>query len=267
MQSTTPGKNHQDCAGKETILGRCLVDGDSQATFLARRTRGKTFGVSLVIEISLLGLLVAAPLFNSTAKTPLQKNLQPQFAYFGDWREHHQIRRADPSTNLRRPQPQNTYAPILSSGVTVSVRHDAESDQLPISDFGGGDGAGIGLPTGIMIAPSIEPPSESPQIAKPAREEKRPVKISEGILQAQLISRIEPQYPRLAQQTRKEGTVQLRAIISRDGRIVSLEVISGHPLLVKAALDAVRRWTYRPTMLNGEPVEVETSITVIFKLH
>jgi protein TonB len=93
------------------------------------------------------------------------------------------------------------------------------------------------------------------------------VKISEGVLQARLLSRVEPPYPTLAKLTKTEGTVRLHAIISRDGRITSLDVISGPPLLVQAALDAVRQWRYRPTLLNGEPVEVETSITVIFRLQ
>ena len=108
---------------------------------------------------------------------------------------------------------------------------------------------------------------EPEPIAKPTQVEKRPVKISEGVLQAQLISRVEPRYPALALQTKTEGVVRLHAIISRDGRITSLDILSGHPLLVKAALEAVSQWRYRPTMLNGEPVEVETSITVIFQLH
>ena len=82
-----------------------------------------------------------------------------------------------------------------------------------------------------------------------------------------MISRIEPRYPPLALETRTQGTVRLRAIISSDGRITALEVISGHPLLVQAALEAVRQWRYRPTLLNGEPVEVETSITVNFQLE
>jgi protein TonB len=80
------------------------------------------------------------------------------------------------------------------------------------------------------------------------------------------VSRIVPRYPPLAVQTRKEGTVLLHAIISIDGRITALEVVSGPPLLVQAAVDAVRQWRYRPTYLHGEPVEVETSITVIFRL-
>jgi protein TonB len=108
---------------------------------------------------------------------------------------------------------------------------------------------------------------EPEAIAQPPRVEKRPVKISEGVLQAQLISRVEPRYPALALQTKTEGVVRLRAIISRDGRITALDILSGHPLLVKAALEAVSQWRYRPTMLNGEPVEVETSITVIFQLR
>ena len=264
MQGTKQGKNEQEYIGKETVLGRCLVEGDSRATSLARRARRKTFGVSLAIEFSLLGLLVAAPLFTSTAKTPLQKNQPPPFAFFGDWRGHRPVRHSDPSTNVRRPQLANPYAPTSPGGVTVSVRHDDDSGEIPIPDLGGSDGAGDSLPAGVLGAALL---IEPPQIAKPVREEKRPLKISEGVLQAQLISRIEPQYPSLAKQTRTEGTVQLRAIIGRDGRITSLEVISGHPLLVKAALDAVRQWSYRPTMLNGESVEVETSITVIFRLH
>jgi len=93
------------------------------------------------------------------------------------------------------------------------------------------------------------------------------VKLSEGVEQAQLISRIEPRYPPLAAQIHLEGTVRLHAIISRDGSIRSLEVVSGHPLLDQAALDAVRQWRYHPTMLDGEPIEVETTITVVFQLR
>jgi periplasmic protein TonB len=111
--------------------------------------------------------------------------------------------------------------------------------------------------------PLVEPPG----VAQPAQQEKRTLKVSEGVLEAQLITRIEPQFPSLAIQTKTQGTVRLHAIISRDGRITSLDVLSGHPFLVKAALDAVRQWRYRPTLLNGEPVEVETSITVIFRLQ
>jgi len=82
-----------------------------------------------------------------------------------------------------------------------------------------------------------------------------------------IINRVQPMYPPLARQTRISGTVRLHAIIGKDGSVQQLEVISGHPLLVQSALDAVRQWRYRPTLLNGEPVEVDTTIDVIFSLN
>jgi len=81
---------------------------------------------------------------------------------------------------------------------------------------------------------------------------------------AQLMNRVEPVYPKLAIISGVQGEVKLHAIIARDGRIISLNVISGHPLLVRAAEDAVSQWRYRPYILNSEPVEVETFITVHF---
>jgi TonB family protein len=81
---------------------------------------------------------------------------------------------------------------------------------------------------------------------------------------ARILNRVQPVYPPLARQTRISGTVRLHAIIGKDGTIQSLEVMSGHPLLQQAALDAVRQWRYQPTLLNGEPVDVDTTIDVIF---
>jgi protein TonB len=83
--------------------------------------------------------------------------------------------------------------------------------------------------------------------------------------EAQLINRVEPIYPKPAILAGVQGQVKLHAIIARDGRIISLNVMSGHPLLVRAAEDAVSQWRYRPYYLNGEAVEVETFITVNFR--
>ena len=83
---------------------------------------------------------------------------------------------------------------------------------------------------------------------------------------AQLIRRVEPIYPHLAKQIQREGRVELRAIISTSGTIESLEVLSGDPLFIQSALAAVREWRYRPTILNGRPIEVDTHITVIYTL-
>jgi len=82
-----------------------------------------------------------------------------------------------------------------------------------------------------------------------------------------LIQRVEPVYPPLAIQIHREGRVELRALIATDGTIRSLQVVSGDPFFLQSALDAVRQWRYRPTVLNGQPVEIETYLTVIYTLQ
>jgi protein TonB len=82
-----------------------------------------------------------------------------------------------------------------------------------------------------------------------------------------LVHRVEPEYPRLAIQIHKEGRVELRAIIGTDGTIQSLQIVNGDPLFERSALDAVQQWRYRPTILNGQAVEVDTYITVIYTMQ
>ena len=84
--------------------------------------------------------------------------------------------------------------------------------------------------------------------------------------QARQVRQPRPVYPPLAKQARIQGVVKLSAVISKDGTIMELAVISGHPLLAPAALEAVKQWVYQPTLLNGEPVEVATQIDVNFTL-
>ena len=99
-------------------------------------------------------------------------------------------------------------------------------------------------------------------------QDPRPQRIRVGgnVAQANLISQERPVYPPLAKQARIQGTVRLQAIVGKEGNVNQLEVVAGHPLLVQAALDAVRTWRYQPTLLNGEPVEVVTTIDVVFTL-
>jgi protein TonB len=97
-------------------------------------------------------------------------------------------------------------------------------------------------------------------VAKPTG----PIKVSSGTIAGTIISKPEPVYPAIAKAAHVQGAVILHAIISKEGTIEQLSVISGNGMLVNAARDAVSRWRYRPYLLNGEPVEVETSITVNF---
>jgi periplasmic protein TonB len=86
------------------------------------------------------------------------------------------------------------------------------------------------------------------------------------MMEGNLVHRVQPVYPPLAREARIQGSVVLHAVIDRAGKIENLQVISGHPLLVQAAMDAVRQWRYRPYILNEQPIEVETQITVNFLL-
>jgi len=102
-------------------------------------------------------------------------------------------------------------------------------------------------------------------LAPPKITPKR-VTVGGNVQAARLVNRVQPLYPPLARQTRISGTVKLHAIIGKNGAVEQLQVVSGHPLLVQSALDAVRQWRYQPTLLNGDPVEVDTEIDVIFSL-
>ena len=115
-----------------------------------------------------------------------------------------------------------------------------------------------------FVAGGLGPATTSMPILAPPPAA-RPPRISH-MMEGNLIHRVQPEYPQLARQARIQGPVILRAIINRDGRIENLQVLSGHPMLVQAAIDAVRQWRYRPYLLNDQAVEVETQITVNFTL-
>jgi protein TonB len=112
---------------------------------------------------------------------------------------------------------------------------------------------------GVIGGAGTAPPP--PPKAAPHR-----VTVGGNVQAARLVNRVQPLYPPLARQTRISGTVKLHAIIGKNGAVEQLQVVSGHPLLVQSALDAVKQWRYQPTLLNGEPVEVDTEIDVIFSL-
>jgi protein TonB len=111
----------------------------------------------------------------------------------------------------------------------------------------------------------VPPPSQQPPTPPTLKTEL--FRQGGDVQAANLIYQVKPVYPPIAIQTRVQGAVVLEAIISKEGMIESLRVISGHPLLNQAALDAVKQWRYRPTLLNGSPVPVITNVTVIFSLR
>ena len=125
---------------------------------------------------------------------------------------------------------------------------------IPGGQLGGVIGSVISSTNSLSAVPRFVP-------ATPTR-----IRISQGVTKGLLIQRVEPAYPTLARAARVQGDVILSAVIDINGQITNLQLVSGHPMLVPAAIAAVKQWRYKPYLLNGQPVEVETTITVIFSL-
>lgn len=125
---------------------------------------------------------------------------------------------------------------------------------IPGGQLGGVIGSVISSTNSLAAVPRFVP-------ATPTR-----IRISGGVTKGLLIQRTEPTYPTLARAARVQGDVILSAVIDTNGQIQNLQLVSGHPMLVPAAIAAVKQWRYKPYLLNGQPVEVETTITVIFTL-
>lgn len=170
-------------------------------------------------------------------------------------------RQFDPRKLTAPPQIPQQVAMINDDSFSVigaiSSTGDPASQSSGFGNIIGGNSA--------LLLPDAPPP-------KPVMQEKiipePPSRITVGgkVQGANLIHRVEPIYPKLAVQTRVSGTVRFTAVIGRDGTIQNLQMVSGHPLLFQAARDAVKQWLYKPTLLNGQPVEVATQIDVNFVL-
>jgi protein TonB len=142
---------------------------------------------------------------------------------------------------------QEEVAPTVSAGVQAGI------------PAGLGIGGGLGS---LGVAPP--PPPPPPEVKQTAVTKQ--IRVGGNVQAANLIKKITPVYPALAKSARIQGTVRFTAIIGKDGTIQNLQLVSGHPMLVQSATEAVKQWVYRPTLLNDEPVEVITQIDVNFTL-
>jgi protein TonB len=223
-----------------------------------------TIVLSTLLQVTILGVMILIPLIYTEA-----------------------LPRAMLATMLVAPPPPPPPPPPPQVQQVVQVRHVAriinqgkmlaptvipkevkmikEEEMPPDTGFvgvAGGVPGGIpggsagGVLGGILGSGAPPPPKVTP----------KRISVGGQVQAARLISQPKPIYPPLAKQARISGTVRLHAVIAKDGTVQQLEMVSGHPLLVQSALDAVRQWRYQPTLLNGEPVEVETFIEVVFTL-
>ena len=176
------------------------------------------------------------------------------------------------------PPPQQKVEPVkivseIDSGLHAPTKIPKEikmihEEAAPTAGVGvAGMQAGMGSGTGgVAGALFANLGTSTPVVPRVVAKVTGPVKVSSGTVAGMIISRPEPVYPAIAKAAHVQGAVILHAIISKEGTIENLSVISGNGMLVNAARDAVQRWRYRPYLLNGEPVEVVTTITVAFRL-
>ena len=141
-----------------------------------------------------------------------------------------------------------------------------EEDVPPPANGGVVGGIPGGVPGGQLGGVMGSILSSAPSVAMiPKLEPVKRIRISQGVTQGMVVKKVEPAYPKIALAARVSGAVLLKAVIGKDGDIRELQVVSGHPMLIPAAVSAVKQWRYRPYLLNGEAVEVETNITVTFQ--
>jgi len=224
------------------------------------RTRPWPAIFSIVIEAVVVGTLLSLPLWHPEllpfsapatmvlAPPPVRTPPTPPV----------QLNRAASTSSAIAPQAPPTLQPQIARTAFQSAAQTVDQPALPVGVNLVGEGqsplaamglVGPGRATVVTAAPSPGP-----------------LHVSTGVMQGRLIEPIQPQYPAIARLSRSEGTVVVKAIISKAGTIESAHVESGPPMLQAAALDAVRRARYHPFLLNDQPTEVETTISIVFRI-
>ena len=237
-------------------LQGCLVEGDPEQRRRESKIRRHALVFSVVLQSAVLLALVLVPLFakpprlGMTITTPIppyRSAVEPAPAAPIAEREIRPVCIVCFSSRPANLTPGSRTEPSQVEGVPQNL----------------GEGVPIPCPECITIGQTAGPrrsdaivSSETPRIVHRTH-----------IDPAMLVHRVEPVYPTLAKQLGRAGKVQLRAVIAADGTIQSLQVVGGDPLFYQSALDAVRQWRYQPTVLNGQAVEIDTFITVIYNMQ
>jgi protein TonB len=230
----------------------------------AQTRRPWTVAVSLTLQTALVAIALIVPLLHVASLDvptkipvwmPLEKldlRLKPET-------------KAAPDRAPRAPRPVFHLAGLRApTAVPAHIDLTPDAPEIANAVITGPSGPSLdSLLPGVAIQP---PPAPTPAVKPKPVSQSAPVRIGSGVQSAKLMFGPKPAYPPLARATRTQGTVKIQALIGRDGVIRNLQVVSGAPLLIAAAIEAVQRWRYQPTLLNGEPVEVITEIDVNFTL-
>jgi protein TonB len=247
----------------EEVIGSlksCFVEGDPEQQRRERKIRRRALVISIILQTVVVAALVVFPLLGKSERVTYEPRILPPYAPGGPAK--HNPGKPNPPSGGKQACIvcfNQNLPPTIKPGERVTTTLNE-----PIGDFIPGAPTGPGVPGGLNLDSSSTGPSR-PRTDVAVEPPKR-LKVTD-LQPAMLTHRVEPAYPILAKQTGREGRVELHAIIATDGSIQSLEAISGDPIFYLSALAAVREWRYRPTYLNGQAVEIDTRITVVYKLN
>ena len=241
-------------------LSSCLIEGDPEQKARERKIKRRALAISIALQCAAIVALVLVPLLGRTEKISLSI-VTPMPPYRA-------VRpRVVPEHPARPTHPQAAGFVVPTSIPHGIVTRDPArpndgptgnepnlNDSVPIPGVEGGNEL-FGKHTGPT------PPGD------PNADQRKRVVRGGDVQQALLTRRVEPSYPQLMRAIRRSGKVELRALISTEGTIESLQILSGDPGFYESAMSAVRQWKYKPTYLNGQAVEVETIITVVYTLN
>jgi protein TonB len=226
--------------------------------------RGRTTTFAIILEIALIGVMVLLPLIFTEA---LPKQQLMTFLVAPPPPPPPPPPAAAPVKVVRQVQTDIVNGalrtPTKIPQKIQMVKEDEAPPQMAAAGVVGGVPGGIpgGQMGGVIGGIISSTPVAVPKVATPQR-----VRVSAGVTSGLLVRKVNPNYPPLARQARIQGTVVLHAVISKDGSIENLTLVSGHPMLAPSAIEAVKQWKYKPYLLNGEPVEVDTEVQVNFTL-
>lgn len=226
------------------------------------------FAVSVLLEITVVALMLLVPLIytqvlpSAQLKSLLTAPSSPT---------------APPKPPVEvRPQPHvitvrkfsAMVAPItIPKRINTNIQELQTAPEMTIPGLQStGSGGTDNIIQGVIGSVPGPPPTPAPAQPPKSKAASAPLRVATGVAEANLVHRVMPVYPPLAKSARVQGAVEFTAVINKEGQIENLRLMRGHPLLVEAAREAVLQWRYRPTLLNGQPVEVVTDIIVNFTL-
>jgi periplasmic protein TonB len=219
---------------------------------------------SLTLQSLLLATVIIIPLFRTTEILPKMETVTMLYAP-----PPPPPPAASSATRLRTPTPLSTYKP---TSISLPSPEQKTQEVSPASAgvaggvIGGVPGGVVGGIPGGVLGGVLASTAAAPVLAKPEAAPVKRVRLAQRIVEANLIHDVAPTYPPEAGRARIQGTVVLWAVIGKDGSVEDVRVESGLPILAQAAIDAVKQWRYKPYLLNGEPVEVDSRITINFTL-